>query len=96
VLDEDGGFPGKYNPELVSLERVESWEDESLLRGLIEEHSDKTGSAWGRHILAHWSEFQPKFWKIVPISVPMDIMGHTVHQQDDHKEAEKEKSPAKR
>ena len=38
VLDQDGGFPERYNPELVQLERVVRPEDESFLSSLIEQH----------------------------------------------------------
>jgi len=84
VLDEDGTFPRRYNPELITIERLERREDEELLRSLIEEHAHKTGSPWARHILDHWPQFRPKFWKVVPLSVPMDVMGHAIHKREAH------------
>ena len=82
VLDEDGTFPRRYNPELITLQRVEGPEDEALLRSLVEEHARKTGSPWARHLLAHWRQFLPLFWKVVPLSVPMDVMGHAIHRRE--------------
>jgi len=79
VLDEDDSFPRRYNPELITIQRVERQEDQELLRSLIEEHAHKTGSPWARHILSHWPQFLPKFWKVVPLSTPMDVMGHAIH-----------------
>ncbi len=79
VLDEDDSFPRRYNPELITIQRVERQEDQELLRSLIEEHAHKTGSPWARHILSHWTQFLPKFWKVVPLSTPMDVMGHAIH-----------------
>src|SRR3972149_3356501 len=35
VLDEDGSFPRRYNPELVELQRVTSETDEHLLQTLV-------------------------------------------------------------
>ncbi len=84
VLDEDGSFPRRYNPELVTIQRLEGHQDEELLRSLIEEHAHKTGSPWARHILDHWPQFRPKFWKVVPLSVPMDVMGHAIHRREAH------------
>lgn len=84
VLDEDGTFPSRYNPELITIQRVEQPEDEALLRSLIEEHAHKTGSRWARHILDHWRDFLPRFWKVVPLSVPMDVMGHAIHRRETH------------
>ncbi len=82
VLDEDGSFPRRYNPELITIQPVNSKEDEKFLRSLIEEHAHKTGSPWARYILDHWAQFLPKFWKVVPLSVPMDVMGHAIHPRE--------------
>ncbi|MFQ6019366.1 MAG: glutamate synthase-related protein, partial [Dehalococcoidia bacterium] len=82
VLDEDESFPSKSNQELVKLERLTSPDDESLLRSLIGEHVEHTCSQRGRQILAEWADYLPRFWKVVPVSVPMDVMGHAVHKRD--------------
>jgi glutamate synthase (NADPH/NADH) large chain/glutamate synthase (ferredoxin) len=84
VLDEDGSFPRKYNPELIELVRVESDDDRHLLRTLVEQHTEKTGSGWGQHILDNWDDFLPQFWKASPKSVPMDVMGHAIHAKIGH------------
>ena len=41
-------------------------EDEQILRSLIAEHLDATGSAHAADILNHWQEHLPRFWKVVP------------------------------
>ena len=76
VLDEDGAFPDRYNPELVTIQRVAEAEDEAFLRSLIEEHAAATGSPRARAILKGWPRYLPSFWKVVPISVPMKVDGH--------------------
>lgn len=67
-LDEDGGFPEKVNPEIVSLQRVSTTAGEQQLKGLIETHLDRTGSAKAKVILDNWSAYLPKFWQVVPPS----------------------------
>ncbi|MEX0800512.1 MAG: glutamate synthase large subunit [Dehalococcoidia bacterium] len=76
VLDEDGSFPRKYNPELVTIDKVSSKDDLRELKGLIEEHVEKTGSARGREILDGWSHYLPLFWKVSPQSLAYKIDGH--------------------
>jgi glutamate synthase (ferredoxin) len=76
VLDEDGSFPDKYNPELVTLQRVAGAEDETFLRSIIEEHATATGSPRAQAILKGWSRYLPTFWKVVPISAPLKVDGH--------------------
>jgi glutamate synthase (NADPH/NADH) large chain/glutamate synthase (ferredoxin) len=63
VLDEDGGFRGRCNPDLVGLERVE---DDHELRALVEEHGIRTGSAVAARLLAAWDEAVARFVRVVP------------------------------
>jgi glutamate synthase (ferredoxin) len=76
VLDEDGSFPHKYNPELVTIQRVTEADDEAFLRSLIEEHAAATGSPRAQAILEGWARYLPSFWKVVPISAPLKVDGH--------------------
>jgi glutamate synthase domain-containing protein 3 len=66
VLDEDDNFRDLYNPHMVGLEAVESEEDVDLLRRMIESHQDWTGSEVAKRILEDWSEYLPKFIKVMP------------------------------
>ncbi|MGB8698746.1 MAG: glutamate synthase-related protein, partial [Thermosynechococcaceae cyanobacterium] len=68
VLDEAGNFPTKVNPEIVQLQRVITPAGEAQLRGLIQAHCDRTGSAKAQVILDHWSDYLPQFWQVVPPS----------------------------
>jgi glutamate synthase (ferredoxin) len=76
VLDEDVSFPERYNPELVTIQRITEAEDEAFLRSLIEEHAAATGSPRAQAILKGWPRYLPSFWKVVPISLPMKVDGH--------------------
>ena len=67
VLDEDGHFPSKLNPEMIAIKRVGE-EDIEILRTLIQRHVQLTESQRGRKILKHWDRFRPLFWKVAPHS----------------------------
>ncbi|HZG37387.1 MAG TPA: glutamate synthase subunit alpha, partial [Nodosilinea sp.] len=67
-LDEDGRFPVRVNPEIVKVQRVITPAGEAQLKALIEAHLAHTGSPKAEQILAHWGEYLPQFWQVVPPS----------------------------
>ena len=69
VLDEEGRFHHRYNPELVTIERVADAGDIAVLRELVALHWERTGSPRAAEILARWEEFLPLFWKVRPRGV---------------------------
>jgi len=69
VLDEDGTFPKKLNPEHVGLHRVSDDEDIATLRSLIERHHTSTGSLRSKEILDNWEHYLPMFWKVLPFEM---------------------------
>jgi len=66
ILDEEKRFEKLYNPEMVDLEAVETEENVSHLRGLIERHLHWTGSTAAKRVLENWEEMLPKFVKVMP------------------------------
>ena len=66
VLDEDWDFYQRVNKDMVSLEPVEHKYDVSLLKDLIREHVELTGSPRGKKILDNFGEYLPKFKKVLP------------------------------
>ncbi|MGN0371992.1 MAG: glutamate synthase large subunit [Enterocloster sp.] len=66
VLDEDRSFYKRLNKDLVSFEEVTNKYDVLELKGLIQEHVAYTNSEKGKRILDNFSEYLPKFKKIVP------------------------------
>ena len=66
VLDEAGDFELRYNPEMVSLERLTDPEDADILRWLVQRHQDSTGSMKARQVLENWDRYLSLFWKVVP------------------------------
>lgn len=66
VLDEDRDLYQRVNKDMVSMEPVEHKADVSLLKDLIREHVEATGSPRGKHIMDNFSEYLPRFKKILP------------------------------
>ncbi|MBF0621943.1 MAG: glutamate synthase subunit alpha, partial [Magnetococcales bacterium] len=66
VLDEAGDFASQCNTAMVLLEKVESDEDVALLRELVQEHFEFTGSAVANRLLVDWEESLTKFVKVMP------------------------------
>ena len=66
VLDENWDFYQRVNKSTVSLEPVEHKHDVATLKELIRAHVEATGSPRGKEILDHFSEFLPKFKKVLP------------------------------
>ena len=66
VLDEGWDFYQRVNKDMVSLEPVEHKYDVSLLKDLIREHVEATGSPRGQEILRHFADYLPKFKKVLP------------------------------
>jgi len=64
--DAEGDFPDKVNTEIVAIQRVITSAGEAQLKGLIETHAAKTGSAKAKALLADWAAAKDKFWQIVP------------------------------
>ncbi|WJV54288.1 glutamate synthase large subunit [Prodigiosinella aquatilis] len=78
VLDEDGEFRKRVNPELVEVLDVENLAiHEEHLRGLITEHVHHTGSQHGEEILANWPVWVSKFALVKPKSSDVKaLLGH--------------------
>jgi len=65
VLDEDGTFAARCNPELVELEPLDESDEETLLL-LVSEHAARTGSAVAVRLLAGWGGAASRFVKVMP------------------------------
>jgi glutamate synthase (NADPH/NADH) large chain len=66
VLDLWGRFAQSCNQEMVTLEPIESREDIALVRRLLKQHLDHTGSTLAQRLLLHWPDYQPRFVKVMP------------------------------
>ncbi len=66
VHDPDGRLEARLNPASVSLERVDSKADRTLLEGLLQEHLTRTDSPIAKHLLTKWNESVRHFVKVMP------------------------------
>ena len=65
VLDENSDLYLKLNKELVSSQPVTDKYDVLELKKIIEEHVEATNSEKGKNILENFSDYLPKFKKII-------------------------------
>ncbi|NNM61622.1 MAG: glutamate synthase large subunit [Steroidobacteraceae bacterium] len=69
VLDLERDFVDRYNHELIDIHRVSP---EGMgahvqhLHGLIRQHVDETGSAWGGQLLGDFRSYIGRFWVVKP------------------------------
>ncbi|XP_018895699.1 uncharacterized protein [Bemisia tabaci] len=66
VLDVDGSFRGKCNPEMVELLPLELQEDLDYVKSLLIEFHEKTGSEIAKELVSVWPEPAKKFIKVFP------------------------------
>jgi glutamate synthase (ferredoxin) len=66
VLDKNGDFAAKCNQDMVELERLEYQEEIAIVKGLIEEHLEYTGSAVAERLLQDWENTVRTFVKVMP------------------------------
>jgi glutamate synthase (NADPH/NADH) large chain len=66
VVDADGKFRQRCNPELVEIEALVDEEDLWTVQGLIEAHVRHTGSRLGRRLLENWEITVGRTWKVLP------------------------------
>lgn len=67
VLDADSSLYQNVNKQMVFIQKVTSKYDVNELKGMIEEHTACTNSEIGKRILDHFTEYLPKFKKIIPM-----------------------------
>ena len=66
VLDEDSDLYTKVNKNMVAIEKLTSKYDVLELKDIINDHVKYTNSEKGKEILDNFSEYLPKFKKIIP------------------------------
>ncbi len=66
IYDAAGDFATRFNDGMADLEPVSDPEDVAVLRRMIEDHLEYTGSGPARRILADWNQALPRFHKVMP------------------------------
>ena len=81
VLDLNSDLYKNINKQMVNIERVTSKFEINELKEMIEEHVAYTNSESGKEILDHFTDYLPKFKKIIPIDY--EIMLSTIVQMEE-------------
>lgn len=63
ILDFDEVY---CNKSMVLLEKIESEEEMNEIKGMIEKHVEYTGSPLGQKIVNNWTNYSPRFTKVIP------------------------------
>ena len=66
VYDEDGGFVGRCNLEMVALEPLSDGDEADEVRGLLARHAELTGSDRAAAILDGWDAARGRFVRVIP------------------------------
>ncbi len=66
VLDEDSDIYTRINKEMTGIEKITSKYDVLELKQMIQEHVAATNSVKGKQILDSFTDYLPKFKKIIP------------------------------
>lgn len=66
VLDMQGDFATYCNKEIVLLEKLEEIGDSLMIKKMLLQHAEHTGSKLALEILDNWDEYQDKFVKVIP------------------------------
>ena len=66
VLDEQKSFLQQCNSSSLNVFSIETQEDESQLKALVENHFLATNSPLAKRLLSNWKIYLPKFKKVLP------------------------------
>jgi glutamate synthase (NADPH/NADH) large chain len=66
ILDTDGQFERRANAESIVWQRLDSAHWEAVLKELVEDHAQATGSKWSNEVLADWDRWRGQFWQVCP------------------------------
>jgi glutamate synthase (NADPH) large chain len=75
VLDVDGRFERRVNPDSITWQRIASPYWEAKAKALIAEHAISTDSKWSNAILDDWDRWVGQFWQICP----KEMLGRLSH-----------------
>ncbi len=89
VYDPDKEFHQYCNMGLVDFDEFDS-DDDTLLKGLIEKHLDKTGSDVAEGILADWENNKANFVKVMPRDYKRVLLQKKEEKSQELKESLKE------
>ena len=85
VYDPEERLPGRLNPQMVRLERIEHEGEAADLAALLRHHAQMTGSDHAVSLLADWQQALGSFWRVVPETAaqaarPLQGVVYRVHE----------------
>jgi glutamate synthase (NADPH) large chain len=83
ILDLDGSFENRANPESIVWQRIASPYWETLAKALIAEHAIATDSRWSNSILDDWERLRGTFWQVCP----KEMLSRLEHPLDEREAA---------
>jgi glutamate synthase domain-containing protein 3 len=66
VYDINEHFERRYNPELLSIQRLNGNGEDEFLKDLIRQHLERTDSQRARAVLENWETHREFFWNVTP------------------------------
>ena len=66
VYDVSGQFSSRVNAETIDLEALDEGDDKDVLRHLLQQHQELTGSITAQFILSDWDQQLQHFVKVFP------------------------------
>ncbi len=66
VYDVSGQFSSRVNAETIDLEALDEGDDKDVLRHLLQQHQELTGSVTAQFILSDWDQQLQHFVKVFP------------------------------
>lgn len=86
VLDREGLFERRVNPETLTWQRIGNPHWEAVLKELVEAHVRETKSHYAQNLLDDWDQVVSKFWHVVPKEM-VNRLEHPVSLVDEVKTA---------
>ncbi len=87
VYDPENRFTPLVNPDSVVVQRLASPHWEGVLRSLISEHAQETGSPQAKTLLRDWDHVKDGFWQICPKEMVGRLSHALVAEEKAHERA---------
>jgi glutamate synthase domain-containing protein 3 len=92
VYDANDTFERRCNRELVALTRLRGDGYEALLKALLAEHREKTGSQLARLLIEDWETQRQFFWHVMPKDNVVQLEAATEGSAESEEDEEKAKA----
>jgi glutamate synthase domain-containing protein 3 len=66
VLDVDGRFRQRCNPQMIDVDALTDADDLALVHGLLARHVELTASEYATRLLRTWTDTAHRFVRVIP------------------------------